>query len=823
MRSRGAQFRVRFAVDGDGKIVSTFEAVHAGASRARQPVEGLAAEVVQLSDRLDKTAAATRQYAQDQAVLDAALKQGLLTAREHTRLMEKAYAQTPDGERWRQFGENIGRSMLWAGGAVAAATALVVRNTMAWENQLVQLEAVLGSTGNAVGMTRDQLVDLAEELSRVSTFGRNEIVEAETRLLSYSGIVGTNFPRAMQAVIDQSARLQISLAQSAETIGRALESPSKAAAALAQQGFGASFTEEVRLTIAALEDAGREADAQILILEILEESYAGAAQAARDTFGGAVVTLKNRLADLMTGSDGSLDGATGSINDLIDTLNDDRVVEGFDKLISGAVRATEALAELIAKLADLPRYQRDAMAPMEDKTLAGLEEQLERLRGRLEWQETNRFAQMGARLGLNDGGAALREEMTRVVREISARRQLALSAAIGAKYNEDGTPVTPAATAPTTVDTSDLDLRTKEQKAAAKKAAEDEARALEQLQNRMQSYLGRLEQANALHGDNSELARANYEIQASGLDALNPALAESIRRQAELRDSLRESDELRAAGERVVASNRTALDRLNESLAEYDRLLAANAITQEAYATAVARARAEFEESEERIRRANRSMTQAMLEDWGDLAKGMDYALADSLDNISAALTDLVTKGETDVRRLGDAIIETFTRVLMNKAISDLLRGLGEGMQGAGGIWGWIGGALAGSRATGGGVRGGALYEITEHNRPEVLRQGNDTFLIPGRDGMVLPALPMAPSAGAAAPMAAGGLPAIRVEVQHRGGGLEVESAEASRQPDGTLLLRMQTAATQRAFAGGDMDDMMANLYGLQRRGRSRG
>src|SRR5690606_8632680 len=131
-----------------------------------------------------------------------------------------------------------------------------------------------------------------------STFGTNEIIEAQTRLLSYSGVVGENIPRAMQAVIDQSTRLGMSLSQSAEIIGRALESPSKAAAALAQQGFGAAFTKEVRATIDALVAAVREADAQILILEILEESYGGAAEAARNTFGGALTALKHTISDV---------------------------------------------------------------------------------------------------------------------------------------------------------------------------------------------------------------------------------------------------------------------------------------------------------------------------------------------------------------------------------------------------------------------------------------------------------------------------------------------------------------------------------------------
>src|SRR5690606_4392171 len=235
------------------------------------------------------------------------------------------------------------------GGAVVTGVGVIVRNTMQAEKSLAQLDAILKSTGNAAGYTRDQLVSMAAEFQRTSTFSTNEIIDAQTRLLSYSGIVGENIPRAMQAVIDQSARLEMSLTQSAEVIGRALESPSKAAAALAQQGFGAAFTKEVRASIDALVAAGREGEAQIKILEILEESYGGAAEAARNTFGGALTALKNTLGDLLSGDDESLNGLTDAINELIKTLNDPDVRRGFQLIVNGATESATAVARLTSE------------------------------------------------------------------------------------------------------------------------------------------------------------------------------------------------------------------------------------------------------------------------------------------------------------------------------------------------------------------------------------------------------------------------------------------------------------------------------------------
>lgn len=274
--------------------------------------------------------------------------------------LDKSERQT---EKWRKKVEKEAKlAGVALGTAIAAGLVLVARNTIAAEREIAQLDAIIRSTGGAAGYTRKQLLDMADTLSARSTFSGGEIVEAQTRLLSYSGILGQNIPRAMQAVIDQSARLGISVSQSAETIGRALESPGKAAAALAQSGFGAAFTKEVRGTIDQLVKAGKEGEAQIMILEILEESYGGAAQAARDTFGGALSALVNTLNDLTTGGDGSLKGATDAVNTLIDTLNDHGVKEGFGSIISGAIQAMGVLAQFAATTANVASFIGDEIA-----------------------------------------------------------------------------------------------------------------------------------------------------------------------------------------------------------------------------------------------------------------------------------------------------------------------------------------------------------------------------------------------------------------------------------------------------------------------------
>lgn len=191
-----------------------------------------------------------------------------------------------------------------------------IEETKNAQNEQAQLAAVLKSTGNAAGFTASELNKMASGMAGFVSEG--DINRAQTRLLSYTGVVGEEFPRALQAAIDMSVRLGMTVEQSAETVGKALDVPSKGLDALSKQGF--RFTEEQKKLVKSLEDTGRVAEAQDVVLKALESSYGGAAEAARNTLGGALQALQNQIDDLMTGDDGSVNGLTAAVNDFTDLL-----------------------------------------------------------------------------------------------------------------------------------------------------------------------------------------------------------------------------------------------------------------------------------------------------------------------------------------------------------------------------------------------------------------------------------------------------------------------------------------------------------------------
>ncbi|MHB0844760.1 phage tail length tape measure family protein [Stutzerimonas nitrititolerans] len=227
-----------------------------------------------------------------------------------------ADAANEASDAWSNLGKVAG--LAFAGVSVAGVFTKFIAETRAAESEQAQLAAVLASTGNAAGFSQQQLNDMADSLEDVGTRSAGEINNAQTALLAFTGIVGNQFIRAQSAALDMSERTGMSIVSTAETIGRALDVPSKGLTALSRQGF--RFTEDQKALVEQLEATGQVAAAQDIILRALEDTYGGAAAAARDTFDGALKGLQSTISGLLTG-EGSLESATAAINAVNDALS----------------------------------------------------------------------------------------------------------------------------------------------------------------------------------------------------------------------------------------------------------------------------------------------------------------------------------------------------------------------------------------------------------------------------------------------------------------------------------------------------------------------
>ncbi|WP_445683792.1 Laminin subunit alpha-2 [Stenotrophomonas pavanii] len=189
------------------------------------------------------------------------------------------------------------------------------------EQELGQLEAALHATGRTSEFTAQGLAAMRKGLQG-GLFDDGEISAAQVRLLSYTNIVGEQFPAAMQITIDQAERLKISLESSAEVVGKALQTPSKAMESLSKQGF--TLDDSQKSLIKSLEATGQVAKAQSIILDLLAESYGGAAAAAKvGTIAGLWKTATDRFKDWKqeVADQGVLTYFKDQLNTLLTTLD----------------------------------------------------------------------------------------------------------------------------------------------------------------------------------------------------------------------------------------------------------------------------------------------------------------------------------------------------------------------------------------------------------------------------------------------------------------------------------------------------------------------
>jgi hypothetical protein len=194
----------------------------------------------------------------------------------------------------------------------------VIKATTDSEAAFAQLANTVRVTGGAAGFTTDELVRMSQEMAKASTTSASAVQGGLQRLLAYSNIQGDSFARAAQSALDMAEALGMDMVQASETLGAALDDPINGLGRLAKQNF--RFTDSEKEVIASLVEANDLFSAQALILDTIDDYYAGAAQAARDTLGGALKALNEALQDQLTLGAKSSGALADAINKIAENM-----------------------------------------------------------------------------------------------------------------------------------------------------------------------------------------------------------------------------------------------------------------------------------------------------------------------------------------------------------------------------------------------------------------------------------------------------------------------------------------------------------------------
>jgi hypothetical protein len=245
-------------------------------------------------------------------------------------------------------GRNIGIGLAAGFGIATTALGVYIKNAAESERVQAQLTSRITDTSGAAQRSLAQLNTEAQKLMKASIFDDEAIGGAQAILLTFKKIQGVNFDKATAAVLDLSTAMGTDLNSAALQLGKALNDPIKGLAALGRAGI--QFSADQTKTIKTMVDAGNVADAQRLILKELEGQMGTAAEAARDTLGGAVKALGNSFDNLMEGDAGGagLTGVRQALESMIDTLNDPDVKRGADATAEGLLSVANAAIKVVS-------------------------------------------------------------------------------------------------------------------------------------------------------------------------------------------------------------------------------------------------------------------------------------------------------------------------------------------------------------------------------------------------------------------------------------------------------------------------------------------
>jgi len=271
---------------------------------------------------------------------------------------------TDSSEKWNKAATATAAGIT----AVAAAGALVLRqvikNTSEQDKVMAQLNATLKSTGGVAGRTATELAATASALQKVTTYGDEAIISAQSLLATFKNVNkdGAIFDRTTRAILDMSTAMGTDLKSSALQLGKALENPTKGISALTRSGV--SFSEAQKDVIKGLAETGRLAEAQTLILAELETQFGGSAEAARNTMGGALLALQNSWGDLFEVQQTASAGMTQSINELNATISDPGFKSAMDSVTTGLIDIVNWSARAAAGIVQTFKYVTQSDGPL---------------------------------------------------------------------------------------------------------------------------------------------------------------------------------------------------------------------------------------------------------------------------------------------------------------------------------------------------------------------------------------------------------------------------------------------------------------------------
>lgn len=336
-----------------------------------------------LSASLDPVVARQLKYNQAVTTLDRALKAGIITQQQYNITLAQAKERLQDTTTWSQrLGAEIGGNLksqflsfvnpttlavgAVTGGlaALVAGTRQVIQVSIEAEESQRKVAFAVDQYGERAGVTVGLIDDLANAQSRLTGADDEEIASAAALSLRFNRISGEDLPRLIAVAQDMAVVLGTDIPSATDKAAAYINLPAQALTKLKKEGYAVSDAQSKM--VKDFLKANDVASAQGVIFDILEEQYGGAAEAARDTMGGALkalgTTWENFLERIGEDKLGPLREGIESLIGLIEIATDNigKLEIGFhltrkavNLFTAGAIEGMADLISLTSKAAPL--------------------------------------------------------------------------------------------------------------------------------------------------------------------------------------------------------------------------------------------------------------------------------------------------------------------------------------------------------------------------------------------------------------------------------------------------------------------------------------
>jgi hypothetical protein len=269
-----------------------------------------------------------------------------------------------------QLGQKLkgfsGLAVLGGIAGVGLALNKVVAASREAEDALVRFDLAFKNIGVSSRKTREDILRFADSVGESSIFDDESILKAQTALLKFQSVSGQTFDRARAVAVDFASAMGGDVVNAAELVGRAIERPELAIRQL--RSAGVVFSRDQEKMIKSLVETGDRAKAAGIILGELERRFKGAADVAAGTLSGSISRLGNAFDNLFEIDAGPL---TTAINSLADALNDPRVREGVQLILSGLTQMLALAVKLAAKTGEFASNILSASANFQARNSGG--------------------------------------------------------------------------------------------------------------------------------------------------------------------------------------------------------------------------------------------------------------------------------------------------------------------------------------------------------------------------------------------------------------------------------------------------------------------